>query len=291
MAAYLRRGLAADLLAGLFALLFGESALDRAVELEGAAGGQPDAELVGRMAQKVGLFFVTGLAGSFVGGLFALVFAHFRGHLVSESDWTRSLSLAAAIFTGAILIPFLKDPANPPTVGDPATIVGRTGAYLAMVALSLLTVLAAWDAARALRGRGVSAPVRHVAVGLVLAVSACWCSSPCYRTARTPAGSRPACCGTSGSPPWARCSSSGPGSMRSSEPSANELPGERSREGGAPETGGEGETGLRAPGRRSLRSSRPLSGTVLNPASRALSREAGGRRERATPSPAGPAGR
>ena len=175
MAAYLRRGLAAGLLAGilagLFAFVFGEPALDRAVELEGAAGGRPDAELVGRAAQKAGLFFVTGLAGSFVGGLFALAFAGLRGRLSSGSDWTRSLSLAAGIFAGAVLIPFLKYPANPPTVGDPGTVAGRTGAYLAMVALSLLAVLAAWGVARVLRRRGVSATVRHVSVGAVLAVS------------------------------------------------------------------------------------------------------------------------
>lgn len=174
MAAYLRRGLVAGILAGilagLFAFIFGEPALDRAVQLEGAAGGQPEAELVGRAAQKAGLFFATGLSGSFFGGLFALAFAHFRGRLASRSDWTRSLSLAAAIFAGAVLIPFLKYPANPPAVGDPASIAGRTGAYLATVALSLLAVLAAWDTARILRRRGVSTPVRHVAVGLGLAV-------------------------------------------------------------------------------------------------------------------------
>lgn len=80
------------------------------------------------------------------------------------------MRLAAAIFAGAVLTPFLKYPANPPAVGDPASIAGRTGAYLATVELSLLAVLAAWDTARILRRRGVSTPVRHVAVGLGLAV-------------------------------------------------------------------------------------------------------------------------
>lgn len=175
MATYLRRGLAAGLLAGilagLFAFFFGEPALDRAVRLEGAAGGPGEGEVFARPTQKVGLFFVTGLSGSFFGGLFGLAFAHFRGRMASGSDWARSVSLAAAVFAGAVLMPFLKYPANPPGVGDPATAGGRTGAYLAMVALSLLAVLGAWDAARVLRKRGVRQPARQVTVALLVAVA------------------------------------------------------------------------------------------------------------------------
>lgn len=175
LAIYLRRGLAAGLLAGLLAGLFaffsGEPAVDQAIQLEEAAAESQEVEEVfGRSTQKVGLFFATGLSGSFVGGVFALTFAYFRERLSSKSDWVRSLSLTATIFAGAVLIPFIKYPANPPTVGDPATIGERTIAYFAMVVLSLLAVLAAWHAARVLRERGVSPPIRQVAVGLVFAV-------------------------------------------------------------------------------------------------------------------------
>jgi hypothetical protein len=79
---------------------------------------------------------------------------------------SRSLSLAAALFTGVALLPFLKYPANPPGVGAPSTIASRRGSYFAMVALSLLTVLAAWLAAKFLRQRGASLPVRQVVVGV-----------------------------------------------------------------------------------------------------------------------------
>ena len=64
------------------------------------------------------------------------------------------------------LLPFLKYPANPPGVGTPSTIGSRTTSYYAMVALSLLVVLAAWLAARFLRERGVSMPVRQASVGV-----------------------------------------------------------------------------------------------------------------------------
>ncbi len=180
---YLRRGMAAGLLAGLLAGLFafvtGEPLLDRAIGLEESSAhthesgaGHSHAEegvVVDRPTQKVGLFFATGLTGTFVGGLFGLAFAYFRGRLASESDWYRSLYLAAAIFAGAALFPFLKYPANPPTVGDPSTIGARTAAYFAMVGLSLLAVLAAWYASGLLRDQGVSTPVRHVTVVLGLA--------------------------------------------------------------------------------------------------------------------------
>ena len=175
IALYLRRGMAAGLLAGLlaglFAFVIGEPLLDQAIGLEepAHAHGEESEEVFSRSTQKVGLFFATGFTGVFVGGLFGLAFAYFRGRLASESDWTRSLSLAAAIFAGAALFPFLKYPANPPTVGDPATIGARTTAYFAMVGLSLLAVLAAWYASGLLKGRGVSTPVRHVTVGLGLA--------------------------------------------------------------------------------------------------------------------------
>jgi predicted cobalt transporter CbtA len=123
-----------------------------------------------RSTQKVGLFFATGLSGVLVGGLFGLVFAYFRGRMDFESDWIRSLCLAAALFAGAVLAPFLKYPANPPTVGDPDTIGARTVAYFAMVGLSLLAILAAWYISKLLRERGVSAPVRQVAVGIGLVI-------------------------------------------------------------------------------------------------------------------------
>jgi hypothetical protein len=178
---YLRRGLVAGLLAGLlaglFAFFFGETSLEGAIQLEEAAaveegvGVHEEEEVFSRSIQRVGLFFATGLFGVMVGGLFGLAYASFRGFLASSSEWSRSLSLAAAIFAGAILSPFLKYPANPPTVGDPNTIGSRTAAYFAMVALSLLVVLGAWYASRTLRARGVSAPSYQLAVGLGVTVA------------------------------------------------------------------------------------------------------------------------
>ena len=82
--------------------------------------------------------------------MFGIGYAFFRERLAAGSDLRRSISLAGAIFVGAFLIPFLKYPANPPSVGDPSTIRERTAAYFALVALSLLAMLVAWLAARTL---------------------------------------------------------------------------------------------------------------------------------------------
>ena len=179
ISAYLRRGMAAGLLAGLLAGLFaffvGEPVLDRAIALEESAhvhAGGGNEETFSRPAQKVGLFFATGLFGVTVGGVFGIVYAFFHERLAAGSDLKRSISLAGAIFTGAFVIPFLKYPANPPSVGDPSTIRERTAAYFTLVALSLLAILLAWIAARALEARGVDASRRRLTIGagLVLIV-------------------------------------------------------------------------------------------------------------------------
>jgi predicted cobalt transporter CbtA len=184
VSAYLRRGMAAGLLvgllAGLFAFVVGEPVLDKAIALEEASEGAHHEEIFSRSTQKVGLFFATGLFGVTVGGVFGIVYAFFRDRLAAGSDLGRSISLAGAILVGAFLIPFLKYPANPPSVGDPSTIRERTVAYFALVALSLLTVLVAWLSARALKARGFDAPRRRLMVGagLVLVVAVLFLSLP-----------------------------------------------------------------------------------------------------------------
>ena len=177
VSAYLRRGMAAGLLAGLlaglFAFLVGEPSLDRAIALEEASSGAHHEEVFSRSTQKAGLFFATGLFGVTVGGVFGIAYSFFRERLTAGSDFKRSISLSGAILAGAFLIPSLKYPAEPPSVGDPSTIRERTAAYFTLVALSLLALLVAWLAARILKMRGVGAPSRRLMVGtgLVLVVA------------------------------------------------------------------------------------------------------------------------
>jgi predicted cobalt transporter CbtA len=168
--AYLRRGLAAGLLAGLlagaFAYLLAEPVLERAIEMENAEH-EHAGEVFDRGEQKAGLILATALYGTSVGALFGLLSAFFRRRILPRSEWRRSLILAGAVFLAVVLLPFLKYPPNPPGVGaDPATLTERTLAYLAMILLSLLAVLAAWRFARGLGG--ASPPMRDLASAGVL---------------------------------------------------------------------------------------------------------------------------
>ncbi|MDX6647714.1 MAG: hypothetical protein QOK40_3441 [Miltoncostaeaceae bacterium] len=174
--ALLLRGLVAGLLAGLlaggFAYVAGEPSVQQAIQVEEAQHRAVDAivpphqdaqPLVSRKVQRAGLILATSLAGLALGGLFALTFAAIRGRLGRGlGDWGISTRMAAVLFATVGLVPFLKYPANPPGIGDPATIDSRTGSYLAMVAISLLALVVGWRVARAL-GERVGAPLRQLA--------------------------------------------------------------------------------------------------------------------------------
>ena len=159
-------GAAAGLLTSVAALFLLEPTLDAAIALEGPSDGEGP---VSRETQKLlGMPLGFAFAGLALGLLFAVAYRV----LPSRAEpWQRSLALAAGGFTASALIPALRYPANPPGVGDPETISGRTSGYLLAVALGVLVVSGAYAAARALHARGVSAPVRQSAVVVLAVVS------------------------------------------------------------------------------------------------------------------------
>src|SRR3972149_740419 len=89
-----------------------------------------------RMWQKGGQILAGGILGLSTGALFGLVFAYSRHVLPGQNHIKKALVLAGIMWFTIFFIPFLKYPANPPTVGDPETIVLRTTLYVAFVALS-----------------------------------------------------------------------------------------------------------------------------------------------------------
>jgi predicted cobalt transporter CbtA len=172
-------GLIAGLAAGVFAFAFGEPLIDRAIAVEAASNpaGHAEEALVSRDGQRIGLFLATGIYGLALGGLFGLVFAVARGRIRARSDIRLSVGLAGALFAAVVLVPFLKYPAAPPGVGDPATITERTLLYLTVVATSLLALLAAWRAARSVpepRLRPVTALAVFAATVTIVAYVAAW---------------------------------------------------------------------------------------------------------------------
>jgi hypothetical protein len=157
IASLLVRGLVAGLIAGLLAAGFGfavgEPQVQRAIAVEQAAHHHvhpPVAPLVSRNGQRAGLILAGALYGLGVGGLFALGFAALRGRLGRLDDWSTAIWLAAMLFVAIAVVPALKYPANPPGVGNPATIGSRTELYLVMVATSLLALVGAWRVAHQL---------------------------------------------------------------------------------------------------------------------------------------------
>ncbi len=157
-------GLVAGLLAGVFAYATGEPHVEAAIAIEeqaahaGGEAGHHDDPLVSRDGQRFGLFLATGLYGIAMGGILATAYTVLRRRLRTPSDTRAALGLAGAALLGAVVVPFVKYPPNPPAVGDPATIGQRTTGYLALVVLGLVAVWAAVVAARTQRAEWRQAP-------------------------------------------------------------------------------------------------------------------------------------
>ncbi|MCX4143775.1 MULTISPECIES: CbtA family protein [Paraburkholderia] len=139
-------GIAAGLLTFGFARLVGEPQVDQAISFEekadAAKGEAPEPELVSRGTQA-GLGLLTGVVtyGAAFGGLFSLVFAYAYGRVGALSARALSAWLALGAFIALVIVPNIKYPANPPSVGDPETIGMRTGLFFLMIAISLAAVV------------------------------------------------------------------------------------------------------------------------------------------------------
>jgi predicted cobalt transporter CbtA len=134
-------GLAAGLLAFVFAKLFGEPQVDKAIAFEEATGEAP---LVSRgMQSTLGLLTGTVVYAVALGGIFGLAFAAAYGRIGDAAPRTTAAALALVGFTVIFLVPFTKYPSNPPAVGSDDTIAYRTQIYFAMTGISLAAALAA----------------------------------------------------------------------------------------------------------------------------------------------------
>jgi hypothetical protein len=142
-------GLAAAALALLVAWLYGEPQVEHAIAVEEAHAaheghGGHEEEVVSRTVQKTaGLITALGVYGVALGGLFAIAFAVAYGRIGAFGARATAALVALGGFVAVELVPFLKYPPTPPAVGNPDTIGGRTALYFGMVALGVLSVVAA----------------------------------------------------------------------------------------------------------------------------------------------------
>jgi hypothetical protein len=106
---------------------------------------EPEPELVSRPVQAgIGLFTGVTVYNTAFGGLFALVFALAFRRMGDYGPRTTAALLALSGIVAVYVVPNLKYPANPPSVGDPETITMRTELYFAMILISLAAMIAAW---------------------------------------------------------------------------------------------------------------------------------------------------
>ena len=199
----LMRGMLVGILAGLLSFAFlkivGEPQVDRAIAFEtrldeakakiaaedARAKGMPmpsgeaEEELVSRTTQAgIGLFTGVVVYSVAFGGLFALAFALAYGRMGSLGPRATSAMVAGMGLFAVYVVPNLKYPANPPSIGDPDTIGLRTVLYFVMILLSLAAMVGAgmlrrrllarwgvWDAALI---AGAAYVVAILAVALVM---------------------------------------------------------------------------------------------------------------------------
>src|SRR6202034_2867706 len=119
-----------------------------------AKGEAPEPEMVSRGVQRsAGLLTGVAVYGTAIGGLFGLVFAFAYGRMGITHPRTLSAVLAALGFVAIVLIPTLKYPANPPSVGNPETIGVRTAAFFLLIAFSVASMVLSLPLERRLHRR------------------------------------------------------------------------------------------------------------------------------------------
>ncbi|HVQ93126.1 MAG TPA: CbtA family protein [Mycobacteriales bacterium] len=175
-------GAVAGVLAFLFGKLVGEGPIDAAIAFEYAhqAPGTDDPEIVSRTIQStLGLGVAVLIYGSALGGIFGLLFAFAYGRLGRLG--ARPIALLVAIFglVAVYLVPFLKYPANPPSVGEPDTIAHRSQLYFSMIVISVAAAIAAIVLGRRLLARfNVWDAVPIAVAGYVVVIVLAWLIMP-----------------------------------------------------------------------------------------------------------------
>ena len=161
-------GAVAGLLAFAFARVFAEPQIQQAINYEsardsaqavldkaaGIATPAAGPDIFSRTIQAdVGIGVGMILFGVAMGALFAVAYAICLGRIGRLRPRSLALLVAAGGFLGFYLVPFLKYPANPPSIGHEGTIRARSELYVLMVVCSLVFLLGAVWLGRRLSAR------------------------------------------------------------------------------------------------------------------------------------------
>ncbi|HZA47853.1 MAG TPA: CbtA family protein [Nitrososphaera sp.] len=124
-----------------------EPYIEQAIELEmqnTAQSGQvinPAEFAAYRFWQKGGEIVAGTILGLSIGSLYGIVFAYTRGWISGNNNKKKALIVASIMWLVLFLMPALKYPPNPPTVGNPETIYDRQSLYVAFLAISGFSAL------------------------------------------------------------------------------------------------------------------------------------------------------
>lgn len=94
-----------------------------------------------RIWQKSGQVLAGVILGLAMGSLFGIVFALSRNSLPGKNIVTKAVFLSGLMWFTLYLIPFLKYPTNPPTVGEADTVVLRMILYVSFIIISGIGVI------------------------------------------------------------------------------------------------------------------------------------------------------
>lgn len=159
---------------GLANLAIVEPYLDEAIGIENqnlfASGEEEDtpqfrAEYEAyRVWQKGGQVIAGAILGTSIGALFGIVFALSRNILPGNHNVKKALVLSGIMWLTIYLIPFLKYPANPPTVGETETVVLRGVLYLTFIAISGFGAIGFYQLSKRIQKRKKIFPILGYAI-------------------------------------------------------------------------------------------------------------------------------
>ncbi len=177
-------GALAGMVHGSTNLVLVEPYLDEAIGIENqnlfASGEEDDTlefwiEYEGyRMWQKGGQLLAGVILGTSIGALFGIVFALSRNSLPGNDNIKKALILAGVMWVTIYFIPFLKYPANPPTVGEEETVVLRAILYLSFIAISGFAAVGFYKLSKKFKGN----KKLIVLIGYVVFISAVFVAMP-----------------------------------------------------------------------------------------------------------------
>jgi len=158
-------GCFAGLIHGGINLAIVEPYLDQAIEIENqtlfATGEEEDTPAFWveynsyRVWQKSGQVLAGAILGTSIAALVGIVFLFVRNTLPEGNNVKKTLVLSGLMWFTIFVIPFLKYPANPPTVGEAETVMIRGILFVSFIAISGFGAVAFYQVYKKLQNRKI----------------------------------------------------------------------------------------------------------------------------------------